>query len=222
MTATTTRNTRPGVGLPCLAALIGRPRRGFHSHWALLDLNQRPLPCERVTPNECQTFRTVDGKNHIQVFGAVAVLVALHKKQTRHLVLIDAEDAPSVAPFKWHIYTNTSGRLYCGNSSVGPMHRFLLNAPAGLVVDHIHHDGLDNRKSEIRVCTVQENSLNRSGPDPRNKTTGLRGIHWHKGRKKWRVQLWRFQKIHDFGLFTDLEAAKAVVAKQLREWGVPC
>lgn len=41
------------------------------------------------------------------------------------------------------------------------LHRLVMDAPAGLVVDHIFHNPLENRKMFLRVCTHQENMQNR-------------------------------------------------------------
>lgn len=41
-----------------------------------------------------------------------------------------------------------------------PLHRFLLNCPAEMEVDHINGDSLDNRKSNLRICTHQQNMCN--------------------------------------------------------------
>lgn len=41
------------------------------------------------------------------------------------------------------------------------MHRVVMNTPYGLIVDHIHHNGLDNRESELRNVTHSQNSMNR-------------------------------------------------------------
>jgi hypothetical protein len=42
------------------------------------------------------------------------------------------------------------------------MHRYLMDFPEGLVVDHVKWDRLDNRKNMLRPCTVAENNRNMS------------------------------------------------------------
>jgi len=40
------------------------------------------------------------------------------------------------------------------------MHRLILDVPDGLQVDHIDGDGLNNRRSNIRMCTAAQNRQN--------------------------------------------------------------
>ena len=55
-------------------------------------------------------------------------------------------------------------------------HRAVMGATKGLVVDHINHNKLDNRKSNLRVCTNQENTRNRKVQH---------GVYWRKDKNKW-------------------------------------
>ena len=83
------------------------------------------------------------------------------------------------------------------------MHRVVNNTPDGLQTDHINHNGLDNRSSNLRTVTNQQNAFNAS----LNKanTSGTKGISWSEGRKKWcayidagkRIPLGRFFNIKD-------------------------
>lgn len=57
------------------------------------------------------------------------------------------------------------------------MHRVIANAPRGAVVDHINSVKLDNRLSNLRVCTQSENMRNASGH--RDRASRFRGVTRH-------------------------------------------
>jgi hypothetical protein len=59
------------------------------------------------------------------------------------------------------------------------MHAFLMKPPAGMQVDHINGDPLDNRRSNLRICTRQENLRNRRITHGRSK---YKGVRWYQGR----------------------------------------
>lgn len=86
-------------------------------------------------------------------------------------VLLDDEDYDRVIQRgKWKLnrskrkhsddvfYVSTNGRKGVGGRV--ELHRFIMNAPKGMVVDHINHNGLDNRKENLRICTHKENTRN--------------------------------------------------------------
>ena len=85
------------------------------------------------------------------------------------VALIDDEDLPLVSRFSWS-YTQvlyaTTGYAYAatGKDKSGPgmkMCHFLTRPPAGMTIDHINGDGLDNRRANLRICTRAENCRNR-------------------------------------------------------------
>ena len=89
------------------------------------------------------------------------------------------------------------------------MHRFLLNAPPNMQVDHINGNGLDNRRINLRLCTRSQNQYNQR-MHRELKTSQFKGVWFHKTAKKWVAQLSVAKKIIYIGRFpTELEAAKA-------------
>ena len=103
--------------------------------------------------------------------------------------IVDAEDYDRLARHKW-CSANNNGRFYAQRRQDGrtiKMHREILNIPSGLFCDHINHDTLDNRKSNLRICTAAQNAYNR-----RPGTGGsscYKGVHWHRVHRKWEAQI---------------------------------
>ncbi len=74
--------------------------------------------------------------------------------------LVDDEDLPLVLGQRWYANRSSTGQYYAINGQRLGMHRLITNCPKGLEVDHINHDTLDNRRSNLRVCTHKENMRN--------------------------------------------------------------
>ncbi|TPF18057.1 HNH endonuclease [Priestia megaterium] len=95
------------------------------------------------------------------------------------------------------------------------LHRLVMNAEKGKVVDHINHDTLDSRLGNLRYKSFYENLLHRKGANI-NSTTGVRNVAYDKRQNKYIVQLQVNGKNKIFGKFTDLDEA-AKVAEEMRE-----
>lgn len=128
-------------------------------------------------------------------------------------VTIDREDLKRVlAVGLWRVGQFPAG-LYCyfakgkGNTY---LHRFILSAPKGQVVDHEKHRTLDNRKSEIRLCSQGVNQLNRIYGG--HGISGYRGVFWKRG--KWEAKADLNNKRHYLGRFTD----PAIAAEKVRQF----
>lgn len=73
------------------------------------------------------------------------------------------------------------------------LHRHLTQCPNGLVVDHIDGDPLNNRRSNLRICSRYDNHLNRV--KYRNNQSGYKGVYLDArvvergGGKPWRAQI---------------------------------
>jgi len=89
------------------------------------------------------------------------------------------------------------------------MHRFLLNVyDKKILVDHINHNGLDNQRKNIRICTRSQNSMNQN---PKAKSKSIyKGVSYKKERKKWTAQMVINGKSIYIGAFiNEIDAAKA-------------
>lgn len=88
------------------------------------------------------------------------------------------------------------------------MHRVIMNAPAHLYVDHINHNGLDNRKANLRLATCEQSVCNRK-KFARLSTSKYKGISWHSSTQKWCACIQTNNtKIHLGSFDSETEAAK--------------
>jgi hypothetical protein len=124
--------------------------------------------------------------------------------------IVDDEDYEWLSHFKWHVSNNYAVRhnseLYkaTGKRRLLPMHRVLLNPPANMYVDHINGDKLDNRKSNLRVCTKRQNNINVNRKDNRK----YRGVQKCCNRYRSKIRVNGKQVV--VGSFeTEIEAALA-------------
>lgn len=90
---------------------------------------------------------------------------------------VDAADYPELSKHKW-IATVMRNSTYATRSRNGRtiyMHREIMQPPPGMVVDHIDHNGVNNSRDNLRVCTRQQNLWNSPGP---GNPSGYKGV-WH-------------------------------------------
>jgi hypothetical protein len=98
------------------------------------------------------------------------------------------------------------------------LHRFILNAPDHLEVDHRFGNKLDNRRSQIRLATKAQNNANR-GPQ-RNKSCPYKGVFYHARDMVWRASIIVEGRNRHLGTFRCPEqAARAYDIAALEAWG---
>ena len=114
---------------------------------------------------------------------------------------IDLDDIDKIKNIKWGL--NNEG--YCKNNKIGMLHRFIMNCPDDMVVDHINHDRLDNRKCNLRICTKQQNNLNINVRS--NNTSGVTGVAWNNKCNKWRAYIFLNRKQLESKLFNNFDDA---------------
>jgi hypothetical protein len=80
-----------------------------------------------------------------------------------------------------------------------------MKAPKELDVDHIDGDELNNRKSNLRICTQADNNKNLGLR--KNNTSGHKGVCWVSKHNKWMAYIKINTKFKNLGLYTDINEA---------------
>ena len=130
---------------------------------------------------------------------------------TQHkFALVDPHDYDRLSRWKWCAVRDS--KTYYAVRSSGKtqirMHRQLTNAPSHLVCDHINHNGLDNRKANLRLCTKQQNCRNRRLH--KKGSSRYKGVDWNKRQGKWRARIYCNSRCYYLGCFTaEADAARA-------------
>lgn len=108
--------------------------------------------------------------------------------------LVDDADYPQLSKFNWCLSSSTQPAYALRGIGAGGrkkkmiyMHRVVAEAPTGMEVDHINGDTLDNRRSNVRVCSHAENCRNRKMS--KANTSGLPGVSFHRATGKWQAQI---------------------------------
>lgn len=97
--------------------------------------------------------------------------------------LVSDEDFDEVSKYKWYRKRGENKREDAVRTTDGvKMSRFIMNPPKDMVVDHADGNTLNNMRENLRICTQAENGRNSL---IKTNTSGMRGVHWHKGAKKW-------------------------------------
>lgn len=132
-------------------------------------------------------------------------------------VVVDDEDADRVRAYSWWLSSapEIDGHVICFSAKIGKkimkLHRFIMGDPKGLLVDHEDGDRLNNRKSNLRVCTVRENNMNRKMT--KLNRSGYRGVSYSKSRGKWRATISLDGRMLHLGYFDKPEVASAEYEK---------
>jgi hypothetical protein len=127
--------------------------------------------------------------------------------------IVDPEDYNILSQYKWqaqrsarNIYARRVVREDSKRTLI-LMHREILKMADDLVVDHINHNGLDNRRSNLRPATKKQNGWNKRS---KLHSSRFKGVGWNKRTKKWRATICYKGKKISLGLYGDEnEAAKA-------------
>lgn len=110
--------------------------------------------------------------------------------------------------WRWHYAGRERSHAYLEARGRVKLHRWLMQTPKGMHTDHINGDSTDNRRSNLRVCTPQQNSINR---------TNVKGVSWCAFTCKWRATIMLNGKQKTLGRFYNFDEARAAYDKAASE-----
>ncbi len=150
-------------------------------------------------------------------------------------VLLDDEDFEYINQFAWHIKKAKAGNFYVRGRINGKnvsMHRIIMKVTdPEKMIDHRNRIGWDNRKSNLRDSTYQQNNCNKGPEQTEGRTSKFKGVSLEAGFSKnrygklypftrWRVQLRVNGENINFPRFkTELEAAVAYNESVIKHHG---
>lgn len=122
--------------------------------------------------------------------------------------IVDECDSSLVLDRSWYS-VNSRGTKYAKTGKNERMHRIILGIyDSAKIVDHINGNGLDNRRSNLRIVDVSTNVANRQKSRAGNKCPGV-----YIRDKKWFARVTVNYKQHRLGFFeSEMEAIAAVNA----------
>lgn len=141
--------------------------------------------------------------------------------------MVDGEDYARLAPYSWHAFHDKKDgrwlaargeRLRRDGRSITRnvwMHREILHAPEGVLVEHLNGDGLDNRKTNLQRSTRAERYAKRGKLN--TNTSGYCGVTFYARTGRWRAQIRSEGTTVHLGYFATPEDAALAYDRRARE-----
>ena len=102
---------------------------------------------------------------------------------------VDPEDFLWLSQYNWYCHIRPHTSYAARNKRLNKkqkrfwMHREIIKTPEHLVCDHINRNGLDNRRSNMRIVTHSQNHFNEKLRT--DNTSGYKGVYYHKSSGGW-------------------------------------
>jgi HNH endonuclease len=161
-------------------------------------------------------------KNRYEIRGDTTVIFIEYKGKV-YETYIDTEDLPKVMKYSIHLLPKkrkdgTIKGYYAKCSNNVYLHRLIKDCPKGMTVDHLDGNGLNNRKSNLEICTMARNNQNKS-VQRNNKSSRERGITFNKNcpNNPWEAKIVKDKKVVYRAYFPTEEEAIQAIRKKRKE-----
>lgn len=130
---------------------------------------------------------------------------------SHEFAVVDEECEAMVSAFMWHAVIGRNC-TYARSNDGQKMHHVVMGMKPqrGFVVDHIDQNGLNNLRSNLRVCTHAQNGWNSTR---KTGASGHPGVS--KSRGNWAVRFEHLGKTMYFGTFRALDEARSVATREM-------
>jgi len=130
--------------------------------------------------------------------------------------LVDDEDYPELLFCAWHYFNGYARSSYSinGKKFTRHLHRFILDAEPGQIVDHINGDRSDNRRANLRFVSFLQNSLNRVAAPSR---TGVKGVYYYDRTNSFLSNIKINGVLKHLGYFKTIHEAQVAYQKVAKE-----
>lgn len=131
---------------------------------------------------------------------------------------ISLDKVDKAKKYKWRMDVTTGYVLttIVHNHKTLSLHRYLLEAEQGDLIDHKDRDKLNNMDDNLRFCSRSHNSINRD--ILASNTSGVTGVYWHSRDEVWQVRLSVDGENMYLGNYTDKEEAIQVRKEAERKY----
>ena len=148
------------------------------------------------------------------------------KLNNGNVTVVDDEDYEWLNQWKWEYkYDKRCRTAYVerrayinGKRTTVSMHRIIMGSPKGMQIDHIDHDGCNNQRTNLRICTTAQNQWNARIRQDNN--SGYIGVWYDDRRKKWVAEIKANHKHYRLGNFDKaIDAVRAYNEAALKYHG---